>query len=370
MGKTIGLIFSGYGQQSVTMGKTLYDKKREVQDLFEQASMCLDINFVQLCFASSSTELAEIDKGYVAILLLQTALYSQLAEIGVRPDFIAGYGIGEFAATVASGSLSFADALYLLHKYSKFMKDFFEQNQNLGILSLPRGFTKESLQALCQSLSKEDKKIFIAAHNTESGFYVAGDKDLIEQLQDYCKMHEIRKVKELPVAYGMHSSLVDSIVTLLAPYFYKIDFKPLRYPVITNVDGVYVTSPDALESAILRRINGPILWDELMDGFIGCDILICVGPGKQVAEWAALKYPEKAIYTIEDLQDIKLLKEILEKEEIEDKNIDDLNNILQVADQDHSAVILSQDLTIADEINELSEDYDEDESDEIISRDE
>jgi len=63
MKKTIGVMFPGYGEQFVTMGKKLYDDSRIMQDLFEQASMCLDINFVQLCFAASDIEILEIDKG-------------------------------------------------------------------------------------------------------------------------------------------------------------------------------------------------------------------------------------------------------------------------------------------------------------------
>lgn len=361
MKKTIGVIFSGYGEQFVTMGKDIYNESRHVQDLFEQASMCLTINFVQLCFASSDVEISEIDKGYLAILLTQISIYSQLAQAGLRPDFIAGYGIGEYAAAVASGSLSFADGLYLLSKYAKIFKSFVEENPHYSVLHLPKGFTLQTLEALCQELSIDDKHIFVAAHNTESGFSVAGHVDLIEKLKEYCKMHEIRKVKEVNVAYGLHSSIVDSLMSLLSPYFFKIDFKPLSFPVITNVDGAYVTSSDALESAILRKINSPVLWDEVMNGFIGCEILICVGPGKQVAEWAQLKYPDKEIYSIEGLADLDKVKQLLNENKYE-ASLESIDQEI-VFGQCHldDVVQLPQDLTLADEINELPGDYDVDE---------
>ena len=104
MKKTVGVMFPGYGEQFVGMGKNLYDESRSVQDLFEQASMCLGINFVQLCFAASDFDISEIDKGYLSILLLEAAIYAELAKEGLRPDFIAGYGIGEYAAAVAGRS--------------------------------------------------------------------------------------------------------------------------------------------------------------------------------------------------------------------------------------------------------------------------
>ncbi|MBM3886528.1 hypothetical protein FJ364_01245 [Candidatus Dependentiae bacterium] len=57
--KKIGMIFPGQGSQTLGMGKDLYDKDRVVQELFEEASNCLDTNFVRLCFASSERELRE-----------------------------------------------------------------------------------------------------------------------------------------------------------------------------------------------------------------------------------------------------------------------------------------------------------------------
>ena len=42
--KKIGMIFPGQGSQALGMGKDLYDKERIVQELFEEASNCLDTN--------------------------------------------------------------------------------------------------------------------------------------------------------------------------------------------------------------------------------------------------------------------------------------------------------------------------------------
>lgn len=364
MKKTIGILFPGYGEQFVGMGKYLYDDSRMVQDLFEQASMCLNINFVQLCFASSDAEMSSIDKGYLAILLLETAIYAHLAQSGLRPDFIAGYGIGEYAAAVACKSLSFADSIYLLSKYAQIFKEFIHDNPNYAVLSLSRGFTQETLEALCKIYSTEDKKVFIAACNSDDNFVIAGDAQLINLIKEYCKEHEIRKVKELSTAYELHSPLVDAVVDRLAPYFFKIDFKSLQTPVITNVDGAYVTSSDALESSIMRRVNTPLLWNEVMNGFVGCDVLISVGPGKQLAQWAALKYPDKEIYTVENLADLQALEPFLQEHaaQFAQPSLDGNEIRMGACHIDDDAFAQPTDLTTADLINELPGDYDIDEA--------
>jgi [acyl-carrier-protein] S-malonyltransferase len=362
MKKTVGIIFSGYGEQFVTMGKDIYNQSRQIQDLFEQASMCLDINFVQLCFAASDAEISSIEKGYLAILLTQISMYSQLQQIGLRPDFIAGFGIGEYAAGITSGSLSFADGLYMLSKYAKIYKNFIEQYPHYGVLYVSRGFTKESLQQLCDQLSTPEKQIFISAYLAQESFYIAGHVDLIEEVKKYCVVKDIRKVKQLSSAYGLHSSIVDFIVAELSPYLFKIDFKPLKFPVITNVDGVYVTSPDALESALLRQINSPILFDEVLEGFVGCQVLICVGPGKQILQWAQAKYPDKQIYGLENAADAQIVIQALQDDVAEDLHPEHAEQIDFGACQiDDDIVQVPADLTIADEMNELPGDYDVDE---------
>jgi|GEM_PF-472415 len=368
MKKTIGVMFPGYGEQFIGMGKKIYDESRMVQDLFEQASMCLDINFVQLCFAASDNEILMVDKGSLAIVLLETSIYAELLQAGLHPDFIAGYGIGEYTAAIASGSLSFADGLYLVMKYTNFFKEFLIEHPGYSILHLSRGFTKDSIAELCKQFSIDGKKVFVTSYNSETDFTIAGPVEAIKLIQEYCKKNEIRKVKELPVAYELHSSILESVTKRLAPYYFKVDFKPLKTPVITNVDGVYVTSADALESAITRRIDSPIEWDEVMNGFVGCDVLITVGPGKQLAEWARLKYPEKEIYAIEDLKTLEEFKILLQEYQnvLNDKESDIENETIDfgTCHIDHD-IESKKDLTQKDLINELPGDYDIDDEDDL-----
>jgi len=365
MKKTIGVMFPGFGEQFIGMGKKLYDESRNVQDLFEQASMCFDLNFVQLCFAGSYSDILDIDKGYLLILLIEISIYSELTKAGLRPDFIAGYGIGEYAAAVASGSLNFSDGMYIIGKYAKIFKEFIAEHPHYSVLQIPRKFTQESILNLCAAFSTENKKVFVAAYNTQEGFTIAGDADAIAKIKEYCKEHEIRKIKELNIAYGLHSSIMNPIVEKITPYFFKVDFKPLKTPVITNVDGVYVTSSDALESAIIRRVNEPLLWDEVMNGFIGCDVLLSVGPGKQLADWARLKYPDKEIYTIEDWADLQALRPFLQEHAQAQGIIQEEVGITFGTCHVDTDESLLPDLTTADLVNELPADYDIDEDDDI-----
>src|SRR5579871_2515072 len=124
----IALLFPGYGSQFVGMGKDLYDEYRVVQEYFEEASSCLDINFVKLCFASSDAELGKMANAYTSLFLMGACAYAILKEAGIEPDIVAGYNNGESAALFAAGCFSLPDGLYLLNKYCSFYQEFADQH--------------------------------------------------------------------------------------------------------------------------------------------------------------------------------------------------------------------------------------------------
>ena len=310
--KRIGVVFPGHGDQFIGMGKDLYDELRLVQEFFEQAAGTAEINFVKLLFASSEEEILSIRYGYVANYLFEASLYEVLYEKGLRPDFVAGHGIGEYVAAYASRSLSFIDGLYILNKYAQFYDEFLK-DKDLTSLRIIREFDVESIEELCEKKSTKTTHAYVAAQNTQHAFYVAGNISVIEKIQEYCIKEVIRKVRIIGPAYGMHSMLVDDIVEQLKLYYHKIKFNDLQIPLITNVDGVYVTTPAALESAIMRKINNRILWFEVMKGFEGCDVVISVGPGSQLIDWFKEAYPDKEYHQITTIKDFAKIEHLFSK---------------------------------------------------------
>lgn len=354
--KRIGVVFPGYGQQYIGMGKDLYDHHRMVQEFFEQAAGASDINFVKLLFASSDEEISSIRNAYLAIFLFEVSLYEILYAQGLRPDFVAGHGIGEYAAAYATRSLSFVDSFYILNKYAQFY-DSFMKDKPYECLRIVREFNLEDLENLCAKKSTKTKFAYVSAENTEHAFYLAGHKDIIEKIQEYCVKNVIRKVRIIGPGYGMQGSLVDEIVDQLKLYYHKIKFTALQVPLITNVDGVYVTTSDALESAIMRKINHRIQWYEVIKGFEGCDVIISVGPGDQLIEWFQEVYPDKEYYKVETLKDFEKISAYLKKHEIEFSTNTSQEIIQQFMDKNLEKS-KPKDLYEADLVNEKSSDFD------------
>lgn len=362
--KRIGVVFPGYGEQFIGMGKDLYDELRIVQEFFEQAAGTAEINFVKLLFASSDEEISSIRYSYLAIYLFETSLYEVLRSKGLRPDFVAGHGIGEYSAAYATKSLSFVDGLYILNKYAQFY-DQFIKDKKYEALRIVRDFEVETLQELCVTMSSSDEKAYVASQNSQHAFYVAGHATVVEKIKDYCVQEVIRKVRIISPAYGMHSSLVDEVVDQLKLYYHKIKFNELQVPLITNVDGVYVTTPESLESALMRKINNRIEWYEVMKGFEGCDVVISVGPGTQLIEWFQEIYPEKEYHVVASMKDFENVASYLQSEQAVPSTqsiaSDDApkSDVTSEQPSDHPVSLYEADL-----VNELPNDFDIDDDEE------
>src|SRR3984957_20471227 len=108
----IAFLFPGYGSQFVGMGKELYDESRIIQEYFEEASNCLNINFVKLCFASSDAELGKVTNAYGSLFLTRSAIAALLNEQRTVPDVVAWHALGELSAICSMHGISLPDGLY------------------------------------------------------------------------------------------------------------------------------------------------------------------------------------------------------------------------------------------------------------------
>src|SRR5580765_900605 len=160
----IAVVFPGYGSQHVGMGKEMYDEYRIVQEYFEEASNCLNSNFVKLCFASSESEMATMPVAYPTIFLVSCALYALIRQEGITPAAVAGYNIGEYSALFATGSITFPDGLYLLNKLALFYQDLLP-SLDVQMLRVS-GIDGARLEAFCQYASRGDERALIVSYTT------------------------------------------------------------------------------------------------------------------------------------------------------------------------------------------------------------
>jgi len=310
----LAMLFPGYGSQFVGMGKALYDDSRIMQEHFEEASNCLDINFVKLCFASSEVEIAKMGNAYAATYLVGSAIFRMLREDeGIVPDIVCGYNIGEFSALHASGGVNFVDGLYMINKYATFYEELLS-GLDISVIKVT-GVTSDTLKQLCEQHSTSDTFARIAVYVYKQEHIVTGHSSVVEQVITAVEKYESATTEPFGVEIGLHSSLMKPVVDYVKLYLEKVDFKDTEFPFLSTTEVHTVNSGQSLRAAILEHMSSPILWNQSLEFLHDYDVFAEVGPGSHLSEMVKKLYPDKMVVSINNQADIDNLVKIVTSEE-------------------------------------------------------
>ncbi len=305
----IGMLFPGYPSQYVGMGKDLYDNSRTIQEYFEEASNCLGVNFVKLCFASSDAEIAKVSNAYPALFLsgISTAHMIQETFPDMLISAVAGYGVGEYSALYTANAITAPDGLYLLSKFSQFYGELQEglEMKTVSITGLSERKFKQ--------LTDEHPNVFVISYDAER-YVVSGLVEPLDEFTSAAKEAGAGKAKRVDVIDGYHTSLLQPVLDQLTIYLTKVDFTAPEFTVYGCLDGKPIAKAQKAQESIMRQIVKPVNWKIVLKQFAEYDMLLVPGPSKALVKELVSVYPDKIIMGIETMADIKLLQAVINGE--------------------------------------------------------
>ena len=308
----IGMIFPGQGSQFVGMAKQFYDNERIVQEYFDQASHCLDKNFVKLCFASSEKELMETVNTQTAVFLVSASITALLKDkFGITPHIVAGHSLGEYSALFAAGGINFADGLYLLGKRALFMEEACNE-QNGGMLAVIN-FPHEHLAPIVQKYDQPDGSDAVAEivnFNSPTQLVVSGTVPELEKIKAEVDAAGGKAIM-LKVSGAFHSRLMKDAEKRFSAYLEKVDFHDLEVPLVSNAEAKIIQAAGDVREELVKQISQPVLWWHSMSHFQDCDVIIEIALGTKFAKLLSRHYPDKKIVSINEQGDIDALCEDL-----------------------------------------------------------
>jgi [acyl-carrier-protein] S-malonyltransferase len=275
----IAFVFPGQGSQAAGMGKALCDSFEVARSVFAEADAVLGLPLSQLCFEGPDEQLKLTENTQPAILAVSTAACRVLSEAGVRPDFVAGHSLGEYAALVAANSLSLADALRIVRKRGTYMQESVPVGQ--GAMAAILGMTADQVEALCCEAAQAEV-LSPANLNSPSQIVIAGAAAAVDRALQLAKSHGAKKAVLLSVSAPFHCALMQPAQQRLAKDLGQISFRNPECPLINNADADEVRAGNAIADSLSRQVCSPVRWAESIQKLIsaGVQLFVEVGPGK------------------------------------------------------------------------------------------
>jgi len=234
MSKKIAMIFSGQGSQAIGMGKDFYENSELAKKMFLDASARIGVSFKDLIFEENE-KLNETQYTQPAILLVQMVAYRLFKEScpDVKVELFLGHSLGEFSALCASGAIDFVDAIELVHKRGKLMKEACELI-DAGMMAIV-GLDDKSVEKICQKAQKEGKKVWPANYNQDGQLVIAGMKSDLSSLEGIFKEAGAKRAILLNMSVASHCELLTSAQEPLAELMQKMLRDDFEAPIISNV---------------------------------------------------------------------------------------------------------------------------------------
>lgn len=276
------LLFPGQGSQSLNM-MAGFGNNAIIKETFEEASSVVNLDLWSM-ITGSDVEL--INKTIHTQPLMLTAGIAvwrvYRAAGGCLPTVLAGHSLGEYTALVASGSLSFHDAIKLVRLRAELMQHAVPSQ--VGAMAAILGLDDDAVRNVCLQTEQSLPHCVVEAvnFNAPGQVVVAGHREAVLQAAELAKTAGAKRSLPLPVSVPSHCRLMRHAAEQLAETINHTPFEPPEIPVIHNVDVATHSSPESIRQILIKQLYSPVRWTETIQAIAAQNITLAAecGPGK------------------------------------------------------------------------------------------
>ncbi len=279
---TFAATFPGQGSQSTAMLADLAAEFEVVEQTFAEASDSLGFDLWKLVQENPDNALNKTLNTQPAMLAAGVAVWRVWCAVeGAKPVVMAGHSLGEYTALVASGALSFADAVRLVEARARYMQQAVPEGE--GAMAAVLGLQDAQLIDVCKAVSTAEDIAEAVNFNAPGQVVIAGTVIAVERAIMGAKEAGAKRALKLPVSVPSHSSLMRPASEKLAESLDFIDIKTPNIPVIHNVSASVCNSAEAIREALIQQLHSPVRWVESVQAMHAMNesgLYIEMGPGK------------------------------------------------------------------------------------------
>lgn len=274
-------LFSGQGSQSVGMMNE-FGESAIIRDTFVEASDILGLDFWTM--ATEPNEAINETTNTQPIMLIAGIATWRVwqASTDKLPSVLAGHSLGEFTALVASGALSFADALPLVRYRAEVMQSAVPAG--VGAMAAILGLDDAVVREVCAEAA-QNEVLEAVNFNSPSQVVIAGNKAAVERGMELAKARGAKRALPLPVSVPSHCALMKPAAVKLAEYLENVTINTPQIPLIQNADVVTYQDAEKIKDALVRQLYSPVRWVETVQAIHAQGITQAAecGPGKVLA---------------------------------------------------------------------------------------
>lgn len=293
-------IFPGQGSQYRGMGSDLVEEFPAAHDIFERAGEVVGYDMVELCFEDPRHELNLTRFTQPALLTHEVACSEALRSLvgsGGRPAIAAGHSLGEYAALVSAGALTFEDALRLVSERGRLMGD-------LGTGSM----LATTLDRAAATALADRHCCAIAGCNLPDQTVIAGQDGDLEALADDLKTaHPGKRAIPLNTEGAFHTYYMVRAAQEFREMLDATEFAGLGLDVPSNYTGtLHVDDAAAIRSRLFFQIFNPVLWVDCMHAAVetGAGTIVELGGGIGKGNDPSTKRPNLGSIVVKTLKSL------------------------------------------------------------------
>lgn len=297
-------IFPGQGCQKATMGHDLYEQFPKAREIFDKADAFYGRKITDVMFHGSELDLMETKNTQPSVFLYEIALAMSQKEI--KPDVVAGHSLGEFAALVIAGAISFEAGLNLVLNRALIGQKACDKTPTAmgAVIGLSDEYVAKRIKEIW---NESGEPIYFANYNGPGQIVISGSKKGIRLACKAFKNEGAKKAVPLPISGSFHTPYMDEAKIELGEIIKNTKFSEAKIPVYQCVDALPHTNPDELKANLIEHITHPVLWTDMTKNMVkdGVTEFYEVGTDDTLTKIVARMEPDMKVMQLLDIPTYK-----------------------------------------------------------------
>ena len=278
MSDKVAFCFPGQGSLDAGMGREIAVAVPEAMDVFERGSEAAGLDLRYLCFEAPEHELVQTEVQQPALVATSLAVLAAIKARGIKPDFVVGHSVGEFAALASAGALKLEDAIALVRERGLAMAE--AARKNPGSMAAILGLDDEVVERICRRILN----VWPANYNCPGQIVVSGENPAVDEACEAAEHEGARRAVKLRVSGAFHSPLVARAADRLRPALERVKFAEPTAPFMSTVTA-RIENAKRVGPLLVEQLTAPVRFTQAAQELLreGVQTWVEVGPGNVLA---------------------------------------------------------------------------------------